>query len=124
VGYHNHSGEFRLQDEDSPWDAFFANTCMDVVMQLDIGNAFAAGVDPAAILKRYPDRAATIHVKEFCSTNPQAYIGEGEVDWKEIFDLLESLCGTEWYIVEYEAAGMPPLESVGHCIDNLHRMGK
>jgi hypothetical protein len=42
---------------------------------------------------------------------------------KEVFALLEKSGGTEWYIVEYEVEGIPPLESVKRCPENLHKMG-
>jgi sugar phosphate isomerase/epimerase len=56
-------------------------------------------------------------------SDPKAYVGEGDVKWKEVFALLEKSGGTEWYIVEYEVEGMPPLGSVKRCLENLHKMG-
>jgi sugar phosphate isomerase/epimerase len=122
VGYHNHTSEFRVMDEDSPWDTFFAGTYPEVVMQLDIGNALAGGVDPIALLKRYPGRAATVHIKEYSKNNPRALIGEGDVNWEAVFELLSN-GGTEWGIVEYEYAGTPSLDSAARCLDYLRRMG-
>jgi hypothetical protein len=43
--------------------------------------------------------------------------------WKDVFALLAGSGGTQWYIVEYEVEGMPPLESVRHCLENLRDMG-
>jgi sugar phosphate isomerase/epimerase len=51
-------------------------------------------------------------------------IGEGEVDWPEIFDLCETIGSTEWYIVEQESYAFPPLECVDRCLQNLRKMGK
>jgi len=45
------------------------------------------------------------------------------VKWKEVFALLEKGGGTQWHIVEYEVEGMPPLDSVKHRLDSLHKMG-
>lgn len=122
VGYHNHDIEFKPIDGEIPWDIFFQNTSRDVIMQLDIGNAMHGSADPIEILKKYPGRAVTVHLKEFPFTAPA--IGEGEVKWDEIFNLCETIGGTEWYIVEYETPGRPPLESVKRCIENLRKMGK
>jgi len=124
VGYHNHQIEFTTLDGELPWDTFFGHTKKEVVMQVDIGNALEGGGDPIPFLKKYPGRAATVHVKEYSKSKPNAYIGEGDVKWKEVFDLLEKSGGTEWYIVEYEIEGMPPLDSVNRCLQNLHKMGK
>ena len=122
VGYHNHDIEFRPIDGEIPWDLLFQNTSKDVIMQLDIGNAMHGSADPVEILKKYPGRAVTVHLKEYPFTAPA--IGEGEVKWEEIFNLCETIGGTEWYIVEYETPGRPPLESVRRCIENLRKMGK
>jgi sugar phosphate isomerase/epimerase len=124
VGYHNHSIEFSPLDGEMPWDTFFGKTHHDVIMQVDVGNALVAGADPVAFMRRYPGRAATIHVKEYSKSNPKAYVGEGDVKWKEIFELLEKTGGTDWYIVEYEVEGVPALEGVSRCLRNLRNMGK
>lgn len=124
IGYHNHSIEFQPLDGEMPWDTFFGNTPKEVLMQVDVGNALDAGADPVAFIRKYPGRAATIHVKEYSKANPKAYVGEGDVDWKALFGLLENTGGTEWYIVEYEVAGVPAMEGVARCLANLRKMGK
>ncbi|MFQ6095925.1 MAG: sugar phosphate isomerase/epimerase family protein [Candidatus Bathyarchaeia archaeon] len=125
VGYHNHAIEFQPMQGELPWDIFLEATVPDVVMQLDTGNAMRGGVSPDGvleILRRYPGRASTVHLKEFSSTNERALIGEGEMKWKEFFALCETIGGTEWYIVEQESYAFPPLECVRRCIDNLREM--
>lgn len=127
VGYHNHGIEFQKIDGQYPWDIFFGTTNPDVVMQLDTGNAMHGGVSADGvldILRRYPGRAATVHLKEFSRTNENALIGEGDSKWKEIFSLCETIGRTEWYIVEQESYAFPPLECVRRCIQNLRKMGK
>ncbi len=124
VGYHNHSVEFSPMDGELPWDTFFGNTRLEVVMQLDTGNALHGSADPVPFLQRYPGRAATVHLKEYSSTNNQALIGEGDVRWDEVFTICESIGGTEWYIVEQESYAYPPIECVDRCLQNLRRMGK
>ncbi|MGQ9591707.1 MAG: sugar phosphate isomerase/epimerase family protein [Planctomycetota bacterium] len=124
VGYHNHAIEFRPLDGQIPWDIFFGNTASAVIMQIDIGNAMSGGGDPLAFVKKYPGRAVTVHVKEYSKKDPKALIGEGEVDWPRMFEALETVGGTKWYIVEYESDAYPPLESVKRCLENLRKMGK
>jgi len=125
VGYHNHMVEFQLIDGEKPWDIFFGATVPDVVMQLDTGNAMHGGVSPdevLEILKRYPGRAVTVHLKEYSSENEQALIGEGEMKWQEFFKLCETTGGTEWYIVEQETYAYQPLECARRCIKNIREM--
>lgn len=126
TGYHNHHIEFQLMDGEMQWDIFFGATSPEVVMQLDTGNAMHGGVSADELLniiKRYPGRALTVHLKEFSSTNPQAVIGEGEVKWHEFVSVCETIGGTEWFIVEQETYAYPPLECVKRCIENLKAMG-
>ncbi|HXG24950.1 MAG TPA: sugar phosphate isomerase/epimerase [Chthonomonadales bacterium] len=124
VGYHNHWIEFKPLEGELPWDTFFGNTRQEVVMQLDTGNALHGGADPIPFLRKYPGRAATVHLKEYSASNDKALIGEGDVRWDEFFALCESIGGTEWYIVEQETYAYPPLECVARCLQNLRRMGK
>ncbi len=125
VGYHNHAIEFQEMDGELPWDTFFANTPDAVVMQVDIGNALHGGGDPVPYIARYPGRALTVHIKEHSATDDAALVGDGDVNWAEVFQLCETVGRTEWYIVEYEKNhSLPPLECVDRCLQNLKRMGK
>lgn len=124
VGYHNHSIEFKPLDGELPWDTFFGATNKDVVMQLDTGNAMHGGADPVVFLEKYPGRCATIHLKEASKTNDKAVIGEGDVNWSRVFELCETIGGTQWYIVEQESYAHPPLKCVELCLQNLRKMGR
>jgi sugar phosphate isomerase/epimerase len=125
VGYHNHAVEFQPINGELPWDIFFGVAAPDVAMQLDTGNAMRGGVSPDGVLeimKRYPGRAATVHLKEFSSKNELALIGEGEMKWQEFFSLCETIGGTEWYIVEQENYAFSPIECARRCIRNLRKI--
>jgi sugar phosphate isomerase/epimerase len=111
IGYHAHAGDFAKIDGEMPWDILFGNTNKEVCMQLDTGNCMQGGGDPVAILKKYPGRSLTIHLKEFSTTNPKALIGDGDVKWKDIFDVCETTGGTQQYILEEESGKYKPLES-------------
>lgn len=123
VGYHAHGGDFKKLGDRTAWDIFFAAAGPAVIMQLDIGNCIGGGGDPYEVLRKFPGRSATIHLKEH-GGKPGAPVGEGEVKWDEVFRLCEAPGGTEWYIVEQEAYEGDPLDSVKKCIENLRKMGK
>lgn len=123
VGYHAHGGDFKKVGGQTAWELFFSNTVPEVVMQMDIGNCLGAGGDPYAILRKFPGRSATIHLKEHGGKRG-APLGEGEVRWKEVFEICETIGGTQWYIVEQESYAVPPLKSVKICLQNLRKMGK
>jgi sugar phosphate isomerase/epimerase len=111
IGYHAHQGDFTKIDNETFWDLLFGNTKKEVCMQLDTGNCLQGGGDPVAILKKYPGRSLTVHLKEYSATNKKALIGEGDVKWKDVFEVCESTAGTQWYILEEESGAYPPLES-------------
>ncbi len=123
VGYHAHGGDFKTIGDRTRWDLFFSAAGPDVVMQMDIGNCLGGGGDPYAMLRKFPGRSATVHLKEH-GGKPGAVVGEGDVKWAEVFQLCETTGKTEWYIVEQEAYAGGPLDSVKKCIENLRKMGK
>lgn len=125
VGYHNHMFEFKTIGGKRIWDLFFGSTTSDIVMQLDTGNAMHGGAgaeDILEIIRKYPGRALTVHIKEYSSKDPKAVVGEGEMRWREFFELCKTVGGTEWYIVEQESYAYSPLECVRRCIENLRKM--
>ena len=122
IGYHAHQGDFELIDGETPWDILFGNTSKEIIMQLDTGNAMQGKADPVAILKKYPGRSLTVHLKEFSATNKKAIIGEGDVKWKDIFEVCESTGGTQYYILEEESGAYPPLESAERSLKNFKKV--
>jgi sugar phosphate isomerase/epimerase len=132
TGYHNHHVEFTSLDGETPWDTFFGNTKASVVMQLDNGNAMLGGADTVEIIKKYPGRAVTVHLKPFTRVADMSdheavfrpIIGADDVPWADFFQACETVGGTEWYIVEYESDAYPPLEAVARCLNALRKMGK
>ena len=122
VGYHAHGGDFGKIGDATQWDLLFENSGDRVVMQMDVGNCIGGGGDPYATLKKFPGRSLTVHLKEYGGP-PAAALGEGDVDWKQVFQICETVGGTRWYIVEHEV-GDKPLESVAACLKNLRKMGK
>ncbi|MEI7732120.1 MAG: TIM barrel protein [Verrucomicrobiota bacterium] len=122
TGYHAHGGDFKPVEGEVPWDLFFGNTKQEVIMQLDTGNCIGGGADPVAVLKKYPGRARTIHLKE--SGGPkEAVIGGGDIKWKDVFTICET-GGTQWYIVEHERGGPDPVNDIKRCLESLKAMGK
>ena len=91
-------------------------------MQMDIGNCLEGGGDPYEPISKFPGRSKAIHLKEWSDNG--APVGEGKVDWKRIFELCETVGGTEWYVVEHEVGSSNDLAGIEACIKNLRKMGK
>ena len=122
VGYHAHAHDFKQIEGVSAWDLFFGNTKAEVIMQLDTSNCCDGGADPVAVLKKYPGRARSIHLKAH-GGGPEAVIGEDKVNWTEVFAFCETKGNTQWYVVEHES-GKDPLDAVRRCYEALKKMGK
>jgi sugar phosphate isomerase/epimerase len=122
IGYHNHGFEFRSIDGEIPWNIFADNTRQEVILQLDTGNCAAAGADALYYIKRNPGRTVTCHVKPYSENHETALLGEDDIDWKEVFHTCESTGGTEWYIIEYEAEGVPPLWAMKTSLENMREI--
>ena len=122
IGYHAHQHDFKKIGDVTAWDLFFGNTKPEVIMQLDTSNCREGGADPVVVLKKYPGRAKSIHIKAH-GAGPEAVVGEGDVDWKEVFAFCEGPGKTEWYVVEHETS-KNPLDAVKRSYEALQKLGK
>ncbi len=75
-----------------------------------------------AVLKKYPGRARSIHIKAY-GGGPDAVLGEDKVDWKAVFKFCETKGKTEWYVLEHETS-KDPLDAVKRSYAALKQMGK
>lgn len=125
LGYHNHASEFVPLDGEIPYDIFAQGTAGNVFLQLDNGNAMEGGADTIELLKKYPARGYTVHLKPYSEkTGFDTMIGADDVPWLETFELLDEQGVTEWYIVEYECEEhYTQFEGAKACIEELKKLG-
>jgi sugar phosphate isomerase/epimerase len=124
IGYHCHGGDFKKVEGTTPWEVLAENTSPDVVMQLDIGNCLGGGGDPIAMLKKFPGRSTSIHIKDY-GGKPGAVFGEGTVKWDEVFQILETTGGTKQYVIEEEGRDGPEaLLDCERALKNLAKLGR
>jgi sugar phosphate isomerase/epimerase len=121
IGYHAHAHDFRILGGETAWDIFFSHTQQEVIMQLDTGNCRDARVDPVEVLKKYPGRTRTIHVK--ARGGRESIIGSDDTDWKAVFEWCEGPGKTEWYVVEF-AKSLDPIQTARQQLEALRRLGK
>jgi sugar phosphate isomerase/epimerase len=123
VGYHNHTTDFNKIDGEYWWNRFADQTAKDVVLQFDTGNASEVqGVMPQEFITRNAGRTISMHVKPFSKKDPGAYLGADELDWPAIMTAAESVGGIEWYIIEYEKEGVPPLKALKANLEAFTKM--
>mgnify|MGYP000849927664 FL=1 len=123
-GYHNHTAEFKQHEGKSFFELFADNTPADVVLQQDCGWSFHAGQDPVALIKKYPGRFGTVHIKPMArrgDAGKKAIIGLDSVPWADVVAACNQVGGTEWLTIEQESYpdGKSPLECVKASVAGL-----
>lgn len=116
-GYHNHTGEFKKEGDKTYWDLFAERTPKDVILQQDCGWTAAAGLDPVAMMKKYPGRMRSTHFKPTVvgkdkGAGKKGILGQDSVDWAGVIAGCREFGGTEWITLEQESYpdGKTPME--------------
>lgn len=130
-GYHNHDFEFKEKVNNTTlYDIILQNTDPKLVtQQLDIGNMYNGGARAIDILKQYPGRFESLHVKdEIKSQQGEEYestiLGKGVVGVKDVIDLARKSGGTIHFIIEQESyQGKTPLECVKEDFEIMKQWG-
>lgn len=124
-GFHNHRTEFELLEGTRPIEVLAKNTSKEVVLQLDIGTCVHAGVNPVDWIKANKGRIRSIHCKDWSSKPDLGYkaiFGEGDANWKEIFQAAEKWGGVETYLIEQEGSRFSSTETAQKCLENFRKM--
>jgi sugar phosphate isomerase/epimerase len=132
-GYHNHDFEFsqKLNDK-TVYDIILQNTDPKLVtQQLDIGNMVGGGGEAMEVLKRYPGRFESMHVKDEIKSESKEHggyestvLGTGLINVKEVIDWGRKSGGTKHFIIEQESyQGKTPLECVKEDLIIMKKWG-
>ena len=78
----------------------------------DTAHLAAGGGDPAALIRRYPDRIKHVHLKDV-RTDPLEFLplGEGELDFDDIVRAVRETGYDSWLLVELDAYDGDPREA-------------
>ncbi len=133
-GYHNHDFEFSEKlDGELLYDIMLNNTDPKLVaQQLDIGNMINGGGVPADVMKKFPGRFVSMHVKDevpsaaghekFESTILGK--GSGQIDVQALVKLGDKEGGTKHFIIEQESyQGLKPLDCMKENIAIMRGWG-
>jgi sugar phosphate isomerase/epimerase len=111
VYFHNHAGEFAEIDGVYVLDLLYQKTDPRFLQtQIDVFWVQYAGVDPAAYVRKYPNRCPLVHIKDMDQERDFAEVGNGTLDWDDIFSACEEV-NADWYIVEQDRCNRPSMES-------------
>jgi len=132
TGYHNHNLEFRKIDGIVIYDQLLQSTDPSLVtFEMDMGWVVAAGVDPLAYFKKYPNRFSMLHIKDVKPGTPTktdvvktntTEVGSGQIKWRDLFASLKDQHITN-YFVEQENFDMPIFDSIQKSWRYLNKLG-
>jgi sugar phosphate isomerase/epimerase len=111
--YHNHDFEFTVKPGGrSLFDTLVADTDPELVkIELDLFWAVAAGDDPKAVIRRLPGRIYAYHVKDRTADGKMTSVGEGTIDFADIFTL-NDIAGVKHFYVENDQSPAPYLPDI------------
>ena len=131
-GYHNHDFEFSEKlNNMTLYDIILQNTDPKLVVhQLDIGNMVGGGGNAMNILKKYPGRFESMHVKDEIKSEKEksgyesTILGKGIVGTKEVVDWGKKSGGTTHFIIEQESyQGKTPIECAKENLAIMKKWG-
>jgi sugar phosphate isomerase/epimerase len=131
-GYHNHDFEFsQVLNNEKVFDIIMRKIDPDLVaLQLDIGNLYNGGAIAADVMKKYPNRFETIHVKDEIKATEgkekymSCILGKGIVNSKEVIDMATKSGSVRSYIIEQESyQGMSAMDSVKEDLAIMRKWG-
>ena len=131
-GYHNHDFEFSEKlNGTTIYDIILQNTDPEgVIQQLDIGNMVIGGANAADLLKKYPGRFESLHVKDMIKSDDghggfeSTILGDGLIKIKEIIDMARTSGGTVHFIIEQESyQGVAPLDCMKEDLERMNKWG-
>lgn len=78
----------------------------------DTAHLAAGGGNPAELIRTYSDRVKHVHLKDY-QAQPIAFLplGEGDLDFKEIFKALKEINYQEWLVVELDGYNGDPKDA-------------
>lgn len=108
AGWHNHDFEFAPLEPSQPGSPFAYEYLLNalegsnVIFEMDIHWVAFAGQNPAEWMAHYPGRFPLWHVKDFAAdTATQVPVGQGVLDWAEVFAMAET-AGLQHYFIEQD----------------------
>lgn len=125
--YHVHGYEFQpAADGTVPFDVMVAETRPeDVTYEMDVFWVAHPGVDPAALLRKYPNRWELMHIKDMrrgvqtpdysghAPPEAQVPVGTGQIDYPAVLRAAEEV-GVKHYFLEDETTS--PTENIPQSI--------
>jgi sugar phosphate isomerase/epimerase len=85
AGFHNHSFEFTMLDDQLIYDALMSRFNPDLVKMQFQTEVINKGYKASTYFNKYPGRFISAHLSDWTADKKQAPVGQGIIDWKEFF---------------------------------------
>ncbi|MEE6288190.1 TIM barrel protein [Georgenia sp. MJ173] len=118
LAYHNHGWEFEVEEDGVTGYETLLNETEHLAMELDVYWAASVGVSAADMFEAYPGRFPLVHVKDMAEDGSFADVGEGVIDFQEMF-ALRDVAGIEWYFIEHDRPTPDGVTSACNSLANL-----
>ncbi len=118
LAYHNHGWEFEVEEDGLTGYEVLLNETEHLAFELDVYWAASVGHDAADLFEAYPGRFPLVHVKDMAEDGSFADVGEGVIDFQEIF-ALRDVAGIEWYFIEHDRPEPDGITSACNSFTNL-----
>jgi sugar phosphate isomerase/epimerase len=120
LGFHNHDAELRPGPDGR---TFLDRLPPGLFLELDLGWAWYAGVDPVELLDRARGRCPLVHVKDFAGREgrPFCAVGDGAVGYERVAPAAVE-AGVEWLLVEQDESDGSSFEAAARSLGALERM--
>jgi sugar phosphate isomerase/epimerase len=133
--YHNHSFEFKPEQDTTPFDEMLKIFDPKLVkVELDIFWTKITGNDPLAWIKKLNGQLLFIHLKDLKKDTPVDYtvfqvdhkafleIGSGIIDWKSVFEAAKT-AGAQYALLDQDHTAMDKIESVKKSYEYIKQLG-
>ena len=130
--FHNHGYEFQPYRDGTLFDLIVQETDPALVdFEMDVFWTARPGQDPAALLRKYPERWKLMHVKDMAQGTPMndlsghateadnVAVGSGQLNYAEILQAAEEI-GLEHYYIEDETSA--PVQNIPLSIQYLETL--
>jgi sugar phosphate isomerase/epimerase len=128
-----HGHEFLPQDNSSGFDQLMQNTDPALVkLEVDIYWLVQAGIDPAALLRKYRDRVRLLHIKDRITGAPTSYatdataehfteLGKGSIPWPALLKQASEQ-DIRYAFLDQDKTEMPVLQSLQQSFTYLQTL--
>jgi sugar phosphate isomerase/epimerase len=129
--YHNHNFEFAPAGDSTGMAILLKNTDPALVsFEMDAGWVAAAGIDPVALLAKYPGRFTAMHVKDIKASTVANFelrqdpteVGQGTINWKVLLAKAYAANVRQFYVEQEPPFSRPPLEAVALSFNYLNAL--